>query len=354
MKYNKPTFTDGIFTAFILFISFFLNLSLQQIFHTRSLIPMVFVLGVFLISWRTPGYFWGVTASLISVLAVNYTFTYPYWAFDLISPECIFSAFVMLVVSIMTSTLTTRIKLQEKIRSEMETERMRSNLLRAVSHDLRTPLTSIYGASSTIIENYDILTRDQTLKLLGEVQDDAQWLIRMVENLLSVTRLDAGNMKINKSPAVLEELIDMVLVKFRKQQPDAPLEVNIPDEFLTIPMDNMLIQQVLLNLLENAVYHAKGMTCLSLNVTLLEDKVMFQVSDNGCGIPADRMKNLFTGYLEAKESPSDGTRHNTGIGLSVCSAIVKAHGSRIIAKNNPTGGASFLFYLDLEDKNEQQ
>ena len=353
MKHYKRTFVNAVFAAFILLISFLLNLSLQQIFHTRTLIPTVFVLGVFLISWRTPGYFWGIIASMISVLAVNYTFTYPYWAFDLISPECIFSALVMLIVSIMTSTLTTRIKVQEKIRSEVEMERMRGNLLRAVSHDLRAPLTSIYGASSTIIENYDMLTREQSLKLLGEIQDDAQWLIRMAENLLSVTRLDAGNMKINKAPAVLEELIDTVLVRFRKQQPNAPLEVNIPDEFLTIPMDNMLIQQVLLNLLENAVYHAKGMTRLSLNVTLQEDKVMFQVSDNGCGIPADRMKKLFTGYLESKDSPSDGSRHNMGIGLSVCSAIVKAHGSRIIAQNNPAGGASFLFCLDLEDKNEQ-
>ena len=353
MKFEKLNFVDGVFSIVILFISFFLNLSLQQIFHTRTLIPMIFVLGVFLISWRTPGYFWGVTASLISVLAVNYTFTYPYWAFDLMSPECIFSAVVMLIVSVMTSTLTTRIKVQEKIRSEVELERMRGNLLRAVSHDLRTPLTSIYGSSGTVIENYDVLTREQKLKLLGEVQDDAQWLIRMVENLLSVTRIDTGNMKINKMPSVLEELIDNLVVKFRKHHPQVHLEVDIPEDFITIPMDSMLIQQVLLNLLENAVYHAKGMTCLSLTVTLQEQTVLFQVSDDGCGIPPDRLRNLFTGYLEPKEAPSDGTRHNMGIGLSVCAAIVKAHGSEITVKNNPEGGACFRFCLDMEDKNEQ-
>ena len=354
MKFEKLSFVDGVFSIVILVISFFLNLSLQQIFHTRTLIPMVFVLGVFLISWRTPGYFWGITASLISVLAVNYTFTYPYWAFDLMSPECIFSAVVMLIVSIMTSTLTTRIKVQEKIKTEVELERMRSNLLRAVSHDLRTPLTSIYGASATVIENYDVLSREQILKLLGEVQDDAQWLIRMVENLLSVTRIDSGSMKISKSASVLEELIDNIVVKFRKHHPQVHLEVNIPEEFIMIPMDSMLIQQVLLNLLENAVYHARGMTRLTLTVSLQNQKVLFQVSDNGCGIPRDRLRNLFTGYLEPKETPSDGTRHNMGIGLSVCAAIIKAHGSEITAKNNPEGGACFLFCLDLEDKNEQQ
>lgn len=352
MKFEKPSITDGIFTILILFVSFFLNLSLQQIFHTRTLIPMIFVLGVFLISWRTTGYFWGITASLISVLAVNYTFTYPYWAFDLISPECIFSAVVMLIVSIMTSALTTRIKVQEKIRSEVELERMRGNLLRAVSHDLRTPLTSIYGSSGTVIENYDTLTRQQKLKLLGEVQDDAQWLIRMVENLLSVTRIDSGNMQISKIPAVLEELIDNVLIKFRKHHPQINIEVTVPDSFVIIPMDNMLIQQVLLNLLENAVYHAKGMTRLCLNVELHGRKVLFEISDNGCGIPPERMRNLFSGYLESKATPADGSRHNMGIGLCVCAAIVKAHGSEIIAKNNPDGGASFLFYLDMEENNE--
>ena len=352
MKLEKLRITDGIFSVLILFVSFFLNLSLQQIFHTRTLIPMVFVLGVFLISWRTPGYFWGITASLVSVLAVNYTFTYPYWAFDLISPECVFSAVVMLIVSIMTSALTTRIKLQEKVKTEVELERMRGNLLRAVSHDLRTPLTSIYGASATVIENFDILSREQKLKLLGEVQDDAQWLIRMVENLLSVTRIDSGNMKINKMPSVLEELIDNLVVKFRKHHPQVHLEVDIPEEFITIPMDSMLIQQVLLNLLENAVYHAKGMTCLSLTVTQQQQKVLFQVSDDGCGIASDRMRNLFTGYLVPKEAPSDGTRHNMGIGLSVCAAIVKAHGSEITVSNNPEGGACFRFSLDMEDNNE--
>ena len=353
MKLDELSILDGILSVLILFVSFFLNLSLQQMFHSQNLIPMVFVLGVFLISWRTSGYFWGITASMISVLAVNYTFTYPYWAFDLISPECIFSAVAMLIVSIMTSALTTRIKVQEKIRSEVELERMRANLLRAVSHDLRTPLTSIYGASATVIENYEILTPEQTLKLLGEVQDDAQWLIRMVENLLSVTRIDSGNMSISKMPAVLEELIDNVVIKFRKHHPHVHLEVDIPEEFITIPMDNMLIQQVLLNLLENAVYHAKGMTCLSLTISRQPNSVLFQVSDNGCGIAPDRLRNLFTGYLEPTETPSDGSRHNMGIGLSVCYAIIKAHGSEIIAKNNPDGGACFLFYLDMEDENEQ-
>ena len=149
----------------------------------------------------------------------------------------------MLVVSIMTSTLTTRIKKQEQLRMESEKEKMRANLLRAVSHDLRTPLTSIYGACSTVIENYDSLDKEKTIKLLGEACSDAQWLTRMVENLLSVTRIDSEKVTVQKTPTVLDELLDTVLVKFRKRYPEIPVELETPDAFIVIPMDSMLIQQ---------------------------------------------------------------------------------------------------------------
>ena len=342
-------FADGLFMSGTLFVGFFLNLALQEVYHSRTLIPMIFVLGVFLVSWKTQGYFWGIAASMISVLLVNYTFTYPYWAFDLISPECIFSAVVMLIVSVMTGALTTKLKVQEKIRAEIERERMRANLLRAVSHDLRTPLTSIYGSTSTILENYDALTREQKLKLTREVQEDAQWLIRMVENLLSVTRIDDGKVQIRKTPTVLEELIDTVIVKFHKHFPNQMVSVQIPGAFISIPMDAMLIEQVLVNILENAVNHAAGMTRLVLTVERRGTQAVFAVRDNGCGIPADRMKQLFTGYLDRSENPADGTRHNMGIGLSVCAAIIKAHGSEITARNLPEGGAEFTFSLEMEE-----
>lgn len=143
---------------------------------------------------------------------------------------------------------------------ESEKEKMRANLLRAVSHDLRTPLTSIYGACSTVIENYDSLDKEKTIKLLGEACSDAQWLTRMVENLLSVTRIDSEKVTVQKTPTVLDELLDTVLVKFRKRYPEIPVELETPDAFIVIPMDSMLIQQVLMNLLENAALHAEGMT----------------------------------------------------------------------------------------------
>lgn len=354
MKNMSLQLKDGLFSAATIIVAFVLNLLLQTWFHTQSLIPMIFVLGVFLISWRTQGYFWGVAASLVSVLAVNYAFTFPYYAFDLISPECVSSAVVMLVVSIVTGMLTTQIKHQEKIKAEAERERMRGNLLRAVSHDLRTPLTAIYGASSTVIEQYEHLTKQQQLKLLQDVQSDSEWLIRMVENLLSVTRIDGQRVQVQKIPTVLEELIDAVLVKAKKHWPDQQIQVEIPDEFVSIPMDAMLIQQVLINVVENAVVHAKGMTSLKLCVTCENGFAHFTVTDDGCGIAPERMEQLFTGYLDRQEAPADGNRNNMGIGLSVCATIIKAHGSEIYARNLEPRGAQFSFALEMEDYDERQ
>ena len=289
MKRNKQTFADCAFTAVTLSATFGVNFLLQNLFNTQAMIPMIFVLGVFLVSCRTQGYFWGITASLISVLAVNYAFTYPFYAFDLISPECISSAVVMLIVATMTGTLTTRLKQQEKLKAEAEKERMRGNLLRAVSHDLRTPLTSVYGSCSVMIDNYDELPRETHLKLLRDVQNDAQWLVRMVENLLSVTRIDGEKVRLTKQETVLEELIDAVLIKFRKHYPNQTVQIQIPEDFVTIPMDAMLIEQVLMNLLENAVFHARGMEHLWLRVHIQDNRAHFTVEDDGCGIPAERI-----------------------------------------------------------------
>lgn len=348
MPNKKHMIVDSLFTVITLVIVFLVNLFLVEQFDTKTMTPMVFVLGVFLVSWRTQGYAWGIIASLLSVLAVNWAFTYPYWAFDLISPECISSAVVMLIVSTMTGALTTRLKQQEKLKADAEKERMRGNLLRAVSHDLRTPLTSIYGSCSTMIENFDQISKDRQLMLLEDIQSDSKWLNRMVENLLSVTRVDTDGIRLSKHSTVLEELIDAMMLKFHKHYPNQRVQVEIPNEFVSIPMDPVLIEQVIINLLENAVFHAHGMKNLWLRVVLKNKKAVFYVEDDGCGISEERMRHLFTGLLDS-ETPADASRNNMGIGLSVCRTIIKAHGGELKAENRPEGGAVFCFALEMEE-----
>ena len=186
------------------------------------------------------------------------------------------------------------------------------------------------------------------------INQDSQWLIRMVENLLSVTRIDSGEIKLIKTPTVLYELIDSVLLKFKKRYPNVKVDVSIPDELVMIPMDAILIEQVILNLLENAVQHAKGMTLLELRVSTSPKSVVFEISDNGCGISVDRLDKIFTGYYDGTEQPSDTQKRVSGIGLSVCATIIKAHGGNITAENPSCGGAVFRFSLNTEEVYDDQ
>ena len=346
---NKKVIKDVLISIVILGISFVISVLFQDVFKVEEHITTLFVFAVFLISFFTDGYLYGFISSIISVLAVNFAFTFPYFAFDFQTPVNIISAAVMIIISILTSTITTKIKYQEAMKAENEKERTRANLLRAISHDLRTPLTNIYGSSTTLLDNKSNFTDEQINKLLIGIKEDSEWLVRMVENLLSITRINTGQVKIIKTPIVLDELIDSVAIKFRKRYPKQHLELIIPDNVIIVPMDAILIEQVLLNLLENSIKHAKDMTKLILKIIVQDNKVFFNVTDDGCGIIDDRLKDIFTGYYRKDEKIVDGTKRNAGIGLSVCATIVNAHGGEIRVVNNKDKGVTFTFTLDMEE-----
>lgn len=344
----KSVMRNVLIASIVLCAAFGASLILHGVFESIALIPAIFVLAVFLVSFLTEGYWYGIVSALISVLAVNFAFTFPYFKFNFTIPENLVSAIIMIIVTVITGALTTKIKLQEALKTQSEKERMRSNLLRAVGHDLRTPLTTIYGSTSAMLDNYDSFSDELKLKMLNGIKEDSEWLTRMVENLLSVTRLDGGNVKLLKSSTVLEELLDSVLTKFRKRFPNVQINVDIPDDFVAIPMDAILIEQVMVNLLENAAHHAKGMSVVELRVFTIDGKAVFEVADDGCGIPPERLSAVFSGYWSSNTAPAD-TKLNSGIGLSVCAAIIKAHGGDIHAENRKSGGALFRFTLDCEE-----
>lgn len=340
-------------TASILTAAFAVSVLLQNKLQIPEHVTTTFAFSVFLISILTQGYAYGIAAAFAGTIAINYAFTFPYFHFNFIIPTNLFSAITMIIISVLTSALTTKVKLQEAVKAESEKERMRANLLRAVSHDLRTPLTTIYGSCTALLENRDSLSPAQQEKMLLGIREDSEWLVRMVENLLSITRIDSGKVKITKSPVVLDELLDTVILKFRKRYPDQKLTLDIPDEILLIPMDAMLIEQVIVNILENAVQHAEGMTELILRVYNRENQAVFEIQDNGCGIRDDKLDRIFTGYDLGDDSPADNRKRNSGIGLSVCATIIRAHGSKIRAENTETGGAIFRFSLDLEESDNE-
>lgn len=344
-KYIK----NSLITIISLICAFGLSLLFQYIFDVQEHITTVFVFAVFLISLFTEGYLYGVFAAIVGTVAVNYAFTFPYFSLNFTIPVNLISGMIMMAIAIFTSALTTKLKQHEATKAEGEKERMRANLLRAVSHDLRTPLTTIYGSSTTLLDNSNAMTEEQKTKIVTGIKEDSEWLVRMVENLLSVTRIDSGHVKIIKTPTVLEELIDSVILKFKKRYPNQKVEIEIPDEVVIIPMDAILIEQVVVNILENAVQHARGMTYLKLRVFTLGNKAIFEIRDNGCGIHPKRMETLFTGYNTSEQELADSQKKNTGIGLSVCATIIKVHGGSIKAENMKTGGAVFRFALDTEE-----
>lgn len=309
---------------------------------------MLFLLAVFLVSLFTKGYLFGTAASLTSVFIINFFFTYPFLSFNFILHGYPLTIFCSLVVSIVTSTLVTKIKKGNELKMLAEKEKTRSNLLRAVSHDLRTPLTTILGSTGAIIDNHDVIDDAQKLKLLCEIKEESEWLIRMVENLLTVTRIEDGSeASLAKTPEAAEEIIFESVRKFRKRFPDFKVNVKVPDELLMVPMDAMLVQQVIVNLLENAVLHARDAT--RVDVTLFEstEGAVFEVSDNGCGIDDDIIDHIFDIYRESRSEINSDSKKNMGIGLPVCRTIIKAHSGRMSAFNAPGGGATFRFILPM-------
>lgn len=338
---------NTLLAAAIFLLALVLSILIQTL-GVREHVTTVFVFAVFLISLLTEGYVYGVVSAVAGTLAVNYAFTYPYFTLNFTVRRNLISAVIMVTIAVLTGMLTTRVKQHKAAKAESEKERMRANLLRAVSHDLRTPLTTIYSASSTLLDKREQLTDQQRDLMLKSIQEDSEWM-RMVENLLSITRIGSERIEIAKTPVILDELIDSAMTKFHSRYPGQEVALELPEDMVAIPVDAILIEQVLINLLENAVLHAEGMTTLSLRVFTLGRQAIFEVADNGCGIREDRLSHIFSGSYEALESTPDGRKRNAGIGLSVCATIIKAHGGEITAENRRGGGALFRFTLGKED-----
>lgn len=318
-------------------------------------IAIVYMLAVMLIARFTDGYVPGIVASAFAVIFVNVVFTYPYMELDFTLEGYPLTFVGMLVIATLTSTLTTHLKEKnriinerEKLLMEAEKEKMRANLLRAISHDLRTPLTSIIGTSSTYLDNRQALTDDEKADLVQTIYDDSNWLLNMVENLLSVTRIRDDKTSVTKTLEPLEEVVSEAVQRFRKRLPDAQVKVSIPDDFIMIPLDATLIEQVIINLLENAYYHANSSEPTALTVTVDEVNATFSVIDHGDGINETYLDTIFDGYTPPVNTESDSHK-GMGIGLSICKTIIIAHGGKIHAANHEHG-AVFTFTLPLGDQ----
>lgn len=321
--------------------------------NDTSYVSMIFLLDVFLTALLTDGFFFSLTIAVFAVLSVDYIFTPPFWEVSFTLAGFPLTFLVMMTICVATGIVTSRAKKVSEMEREAEREKIHSNLLRAVSHDIRTPLTGIVGATNVLLEQDDVLTPQQRRELLKNANEEAQWLIHIVENLLSITRIGAGeDAQVTKTPEAAEEVIEGAVGKFRRQYPQIDVRVELPEEFFLVPMDPLLIQQVMTNLLENAAVHGVTTTRVVVSLEKRGKWARFTVCDNGRGIPEGRLHNLFDGTQSAQKG--DSTR-SMGIGLSVCKTVVAAHRGKIKGENIKGGGARFTVDLPLEeDEHEDQ
>lgn len=318
--------------------------------NDTSYVAMIFLLDVFLTAYWTDGYLLGIIMAVVGMFSVDIIFTYPFWHISFTLTGFPLTFLVMMTISILTATVTSRAKQTEQVRREADREKMYADLLRAVSHDIRTPLTGIVGATNVLLEQDGGLTQEQRQQLLRSTNEDAQWLIRIVENLLSITRISSEEAKVKKEPEPAEEVIESAVAKTHKHYPEVDIRVHLPDKLMMVPMDPLLMEQVLVNLMENAVIHGETH---NIDVTLSSagNCAVFTVADDGRGIPLHLLPRLFDGSARSDRS-SDGKR-SMGIGLSVCRTIVLAHGGVIRGDNRQEGGTVFTVTLPMKGENDE-
>lgn len=240
---------------------------------------------------------------------------------------------------------------RENIRIAMEGEHLRSNLLRAISHDLRTPLTGIVGGSGVIIENIEHLDKASIKKLVKGINEEALWLNNLVENILNMTRIGEGKLVLEKHGEVVDDVIYEALSHVSNLVNERDLEVIMPEDVVVLPMDGKLIVQVIINLLTNAIKHTEENGHIVLKVYTKGKYAIFEVADNGKGIDESIKERLFEGFVSLSNKIIDGKR-GMGLGLAICKGIIEAHNGYITADESAEGGALFTFALPLNEGEE--
>lgn len=231
----------------------------------------------------------------------------------------------------------------------IEREKLKTSLLRGISHDLRTPLTGIAGGAGFLSLNFSEIDKDTACSILKDIENDAIWLSEMVENLLNMTKIQDGKLTINKKKEVVDDIISEAVSKVIKRKEEHQVIIHKTDDILLVPMEGKLIIQVLVNLLDNAFKHSHPHSTVTLDIVDNKEKVIFRISDNDGGIKENDMDKIFENFYSANKEISDKKR-GIGLGLSICKAIVNAHGGEIKAFNNNEGGATFEFTLPKKDK----
>ncbi len=285
---------------------------------------------------------WGqgpaITTSILSLLAFDFFLVPPYFAFTVDDVKYIFTFAVLLIVGIVISTLASKVR-EQTIRRE--TEKLQTALLSSISHDLRTPLVSITGALSSLLQESSM--NDSTRKeILETAYEDSDRLNRLVGNLLDMTRIEAGTLQAHLRSCELRDLLGASLQQLNDKIGKREVRIHIPHDFPEVRVDYHLMMRVFINLIDNAIKYSPPDAPIEIRSELMQNAVKVEIKDEGFGVPKEDLQRIFDKFYRAVK-PNQIT--GTGLGLSICKGIVEAHGGYIWAQNNSDKGTTLAVVL---------
>jgi two-component system sensor histidine kinase KdpD len=311
-------------------------------------IAMVYLLGVVIVALRFP-HGPAVTTSALSIAAFDFSFVPPRGRFVVEDVQYLLTFAIMLGVALIVSRLVQNVRRQAKAQAsleiEAETERIRSALLASISHDLRTPLAVMTGASSSLAENGDQLNAEDRRALAQSVYRQARGMSEQVAKVLEMTRLETGAIEVDRDWVALSEIVSSVLQRLDERMSDHRVIVELPDDLPLARVDATLIEQALGNLLENAAKHTPRETIVRVRAQRRETDLVVTVEDYSGGLPDRDLERIFAKF---HRGPVESAGTDMGLGLAICRAIVRLHGGQAWAERVAGGGTAFRFTLPLE------
>jgi two-component system sensor histidine kinase KdpD len=329
--------------------------------HPRGTdVAMVYFLGVVLIALRF-GYAASLVTAALSVASFDFFFTPPLFSFAVEDKGYLWTFSIMLFVGVVVSNLTERARRQaartahlalerarlaeeaQRVYAQVQNELLRNALLSSVSHDLITPLAVVQGAATALLDGAEALTPKRRRDYLQTISEEASHLHRLVKNLLDMTALQAGSLRVKKAWHPLEEVVGVALNRLEEALGGRSVEVSIAPEVALVPADEILLQHVFLNLIENATRYTPLTARLRVGARPVPEGVEIEVADSGPGVPDEEREAIFEKFHRASTAAG-----GMGLGLTICRGIVVAHGGRIWCENSNEGGASFRFVLPFD------
>ena len=351
---EHTVFSNTVISFFMLLLATFAGYIFKKMGSSDSTVIMAYILGVLLTAVFTTNQAYSMIISVISVITFNFLFIEPIYSLKAQANEYPVTFLVMLIVAFITSSLAAQLKVQSRLSAEAgslaQKEKLRADLLRAISHDLRTPLTSISGNASNLLTNEKLFDENERKQLYKDIYDDSLWLIDLVENLLSITRIEDGKMDINISPQLVEEIIDEAMTFLNRNKGTHNISVSYSQDMILAKADPRLIIQVITNIVGNAVKYTPDGTDILIHAQKQGGEVCISVADSGNGIPDEMKERVFEMFYSGNKNTTDSKR-SLGLGLALCKTIVEAHSGKIWVEDNIPKGSVFKFTLPVGEVN---